>query len=211
MDAADHGQRHRPLQPRGSAPGIDHIEHEIGHLVVHAAPRCQAGGPEAENLDEQRAQQHRVLGQAAQVGAQGLVHLGLPVARRVDGFPQHAQAAEAGGFVQRDQGRGLAVELLVEGAARHARLAHDVGDGGVGIALGRHAMGQPVQQPVAVVVGGEVFGVHGTSLRVSWIGPVLCHGASRWLQAPPCTPQDGSGTIAYHPGPGPLLNRPEPP
>ncbi|MNT79100.1 hypothetical protein D3C72_2184030 [compost metagenome] len=86
----------------------------------------------------------------------------------VDGATQHSQCVGACGLVQRREAFGLVGKVLVEGAARHTGLSHDVGDGGVGIAFGRHGACHAFLQSGAVFgadwsgcEGGVLHCVHG--------------------------------------------------
>jgi hypothetical protein len=144
----------RPWPVRGHLPRTDHRAHVVGDLLVHAPARLQTFRTQAQDLDEQGAHQQRVAGHASQVGADRTFHLLLPVVGRIDGLPQHLQRVAAGGFVEGDEALGLVAEVLVEGAARHAGLAHDVGDGRVGVALLRHRLRHATQQPPAVLLRG---------------------------------------------------------
>jgi hypothetical protein len=75
---------------------------------------------------------------------------GGEVPRRLRIF-QNPQAVPAGVFVQGNQRFTFAVKVFIERASRYARLAHDVRDGGFGIPLAGHAVGEPLQQALSML------------------------------------------------------------
>jgi hypothetical protein len=161
VDAADHGHRHLAGQvhrgPAFAAAAVDRDLDEVGDLVVHPAPHHQARHAQAQDLDEQRAQQHRVLRKVVEVRRHGLLDLRVPGLRGVEGLAHGLQREAAGGFVERDQALGLGAEVFVESAARDGGLAHDVGDGGLGVALGGHGVRHALEQP-RIVLAAEALG-----------------------------------------------------
>ncbi len=178
VDAPHHGHGHHRLQGRLAfalaRAVVHHIQHQVGQLLVGAAARGQARGAQAQNVDEQGAQQHRVTRQHAKVGGHGLLHLGLPVAVRVNGSAQHRDCIAAGRLIQCGQALGFVGKIFIKGTARHAGFAHDVGNGGVGIALGGHCARHALQE------AGAVFGAHsGCGGCSSWGGDFTHGGRSQ--------------------------------
>jgi len=112
---------------------------------------------------------HRVSG-TRDAGAQRLCNASIQgpgVLSGIDGSAQHRNRVATGRLVQRGQALGLVGKIFIKGAARHAGLAHDVGNGGVGIALGGHGAGHAFEQAGAVFVawgGGVGSGSHGKKI-----------------------------------------------
>src|SRR3954470_18932845 len=183
--------------------------------VVQEPPRAGEGAPQLGDaarageveLEREAARQPRVGADQPEPGVEPALEALAQRHVERDAVGDRLQDDVAGGVADREVAVDEVLEVLVERAPRHPRLAHDVGDGGLGEAAHAQRRGHPGEQALAVAAAGGGGGGVGHALKAR-TGAGVARGtrprrSSRPRRGGGCGRSDAGRRRGRSPGPGP--------